>query len=275
MSPALPGSSTSPSRPSQPTDPALTPGVAVRTRGLTKRFGAQAAVDGIDLEVPAGAVYGFLGPNGSGKTTTIRMLLGLVHPTAGSLEVLGEPIPGRASEVLPRVGSLVEGPAFHPYLSGRANLTRLDAADRFADPATAATRIDAALDRVGLLAAARKRYRAYSLGMRQRLAIAEILVKEPQIAFLDEPTLGLDPEGTNLIIDHIQALSRESNMTILLSSHDLTQVQKIADRIGIMIHGKLIAEGPLEKLAQEKLGVEDKKISLDDVYMKYFKEVSA
>jgi ABC-2 type transport system ATP-binding protein len=111
--------------------------------------------------------------------------------------------------------------------------------------------------------------------MRQRLAIAEILVKEPKIAFLDEPTLGLDPEGTNLIIDYIQGLSRESNMTILLSSHDLTQVQKIANRIGIMIHGKLIAEGPIEKLAHEKLGVEDKEIPLDEVYMKYFKEVTS
>jgi len=110
---------------------------ALATAGLTKRFGSQTAVDGIDLEVPSGAVYGFLGPNGSGKTTTIRMALGLVRPTAGTVTLLGRPMPGDLREVLPRVGALVEGPAFHPYLSGRANLARLDAADRYADPRTA------------------------------------------------------------------------------------------------------------------------------------------
>jgi len=132
-----------------------------------------------------------------------------------------------------------------------------------------------ALERVGLRDDAEKKVAAFSRGMRQRLAIAEILIKEPKIAFLDEPTLGLDPEGTTLIIDYIKALSREHNITILLSSHDLKQVQRIADRIGIMIHGKLIAEGPIEKLAHEKLGVEDTEISLDDVYMKYFQEVTS
>ena len=135
-----------------------------RAAGLTKRFGSQTVVDAIDLDVPTGAVYGFLGPNGSGKTTTIRMLLGLVRPTGGEIELLGAPMPEGGGAVLPRVGSLVEGPAFHPYLSGRQNLARLDSADRYADPRTAARRIDAALDRVGLLAAATKRYRAYSLG---------------------------------------------------------------------------------------------------------------
>jgi len=127
---------------------------------------------------------------------------------------------------------------------------------------------------VGLKDEAEKKVAAFSRGMRQRLAIAELLIKEPKIAFLDEPTLGLDPEGTTLITDYIQSLSKDNHMTILLSSHDLTQVQRIADRIGIMIHGKMIAEGPLEKLAHEKLGVEDREISLDEVYMKYFQEVS-
>ena len=120
----------------------------VVTRGLTKRFRHQVAVDDVDLDVPPGAIYGFLGPNGSGKTTTIRMLLGLIRPTAGSVQLLGHPVPGDSRDALRRVGSLVEGPAFHPYLSGRANLFRLDAADRFADPATASKRIDVALDRV-------------------------------------------------------------------------------------------------------------------------------
>ena len=150
--------------------------LAVASRGLTKRFGRNAAVDGIDLAIPRGSVYGFLGPNGSGKTTTIRMLLGLIRPSAGDHDLLGETMPGGAQAVLPRVGSLVEGPAFHPYLTGGANLQRLDAVSRTADPTTATARVSAALERVGLLSAAGKRYRAYSLGMRQRLAIAAALL---------------------------------------------------------------------------------------------------
>ncbi|HET7823536.1 MAG TPA: ATP-binding cassette domain-containing protein, partial [Ornithinibacter sp.] len=136
-------------------------GPAIRTSGLTKRFGDQAAVAGIDLAVPRGAVYGFLGPNGSGKTTTIRMLLGLVRATAGEIEVLGAAVPERADIVLPRVGSLVEGPGFHPHLTGAANLRRLDAVDRAADHATTSQRVAGALARVGLSSAADKRYRKY------------------------------------------------------------------------------------------------------------------
>ena len=170
---------------------------AVRTRGLTKRFRSQVAVDAIDLEVPRGAVYGFLGPNGSGKTTTIRMLLGLISATAGEHRAARR-ADARAAprRTLRRVGALVEGPAFHPYLSGRANLARLDAADPHSDARTAPARIDAALDRVGLLPAATKRYRAYSLGMRQRLAIANALLVPRDLLVLDEPTNGLDPQGT-------------------------------------------------------------------------------
>jgi ABC-2 type transport system ATP-binding protein len=191
---------------------------AITTTGLTKLFGMQAAVDGIDLQVPYGAVYGFLGPNGSGKTTTIRMLLGLVHASAGEIEVLGEPIPGGLSRILPRVGSLVEGPAFHPYLSGRANLARLDAADRFADPSTSRTRIDAALERVDLLGAARKRYRAYSLGMRQRLAIAAALLTPRDLLVLDEPTNGLDPQGTREVRSLIASLTGEGATILALAT---------------------------------------------------------
>jgi ABC-2 type transport system ATP-binding protein len=133
-------------------------------------------------------------------------------------------------------------------------------------------KIEEALEDVGLKDEAKKKVGAYSRGMRQRLGIAEILIKEPSIVFLDEPTLGLDPEGTTRITNYIQSLSRDKNITILLSSHDLKQVQKISDRIGIMINGRMIAVGPIEKLAKEKLGVDDKEISLDDVYMKYFQE---
>jgi ABC-2 type transport system ATP-binding protein len=215
---------------------------AVRTAGLTKRFGAQVAVDAIDLVVPAGAVYGFLGPNGSGKTTTIRMLLGLVTPTAGTVELLGRAMPASAGEVLPVVGALVEGPAFHPYLSGRANLARLDAADRTSDPRTARTRIDEALDRVGLLAAATKRYRAYSLGMRQRLAIASALLRSRELLVLDEPTNGLDPQGTREVRSLVGSLAEEGR-TVLVSSHLLSEVEQMCTHIGVMHTGRLVAQG--------------------------------
>jgi ABC-type multidrug transport system ATPase subunit len=217
------------------------------TRGLTKRFRHQVAVDAIDLEVSRGAVYGFLGPNGSGKTTTIRMLLGLIRPTAGRVSLLGRPVPGDATDALRRVGSLVEGPAFHPYLSGRANLLRLDAADRFADPGTALRRTDAALDRVGLLAAAGKRYRAYSLGMRQRLAIASALLMPRELLLLDEPTNGLDPQGTREVRHLITDLAGDG-ATVLVSSHLLAEVDQICSHVGVMYQGRLVAQGPMDEL---------------------------
>ena len=220
---------------------------AVTTRGLTKRFGRQVAVDSLDLTVPAGSVFGFLGPNGSGKTTTIRMLLGLVRPSAGAVALWGRPMPAAAGEVLHRVGALVEGPAFHPYLSGRANLARLDAADRRADPATAATRIDAALDRVGLLAAATKRYRAYSLGMRQRLAIAGALLQPRDLLVLDEPTNGLDPQGTREVRSLVGSLAGEGT-TVLVSSHLLSEVEQMCSHVAVMHVGHLLRQGTISEL---------------------------
>ena len=219
----------------------------VVTSGLTKRFRGQVAVDRIDLEVPAGAVYGFLGPNGSGKTTTIRMLLGLISPTAGEISLLGSWMPSAARTVLRRVGSLVEGPAFHPYLSGRANLARLDAADRFSDAHSSQRRIDAALDRVGLLAVADKRYRAYSLGMRQRLAIANSLLMPRDLLVLDEPTNGLDPQGTREVRHLISDLARDG-ATVLVSSHLLAEVDQICSHVGVMYEGRLVAQSPLSEL---------------------------
>jgi ABC-2 type transport system ATP-binding protein len=216
--------------------------LAIATRGLTKRFGGKPAVDGIDLAVPQGAVYGFLGPNGSGKTTTIRMLLGLVQPSAGTSTLLGQAIPDAAQLVLPRVGSLVEGPAFHPYLSGRANLRRLDAADLTADPRTSRARIDDALDRVGLLAAAGKRYRAYSLGMRQRLAIAAALLAPRDLLVLDEPTNGLDPQGTREVRHLIASLASDGT-TVFVSSHLLSEVEQMCTHLGVMSEGRLVAQG--------------------------------
>jgi ABC-2 type transport system ATP-binding protein len=222
-------------------------GAAVLSDGLTKRFGRQVAVDHVDLRVPAGAVYGFLGPNGSGKTTTIRMLLGLIRSDAGSCTMLGVPVSPRSTDVLARVGALVEGPAFHPYLSGRANLTRLDAADRYADPATAGRRIGAALERVGLSAAADKKYRAYSLGMRQRLAIAGALLRPRELLILDEPTNGLDPQGTREV-RHLVASLAEDGQTVLLSSHLLSEVEQVCDHLGVMSRGRLVAQGSLAEL---------------------------
>ena len=222
--------------------------LAISTYGLSKRFrGGQLAVDGIDLRVPRGAVYGFLGPNGSGKTTTIRMLLGLIFPTSGSQELLGAPMPAAAGSVLPRVGSLVEGPAFYPFLSGWANLARCDAADRTADPATASERINSALERVGLHAAAKKRYRAYSLGMKQRLAIAASLLRPRDLIILDEPTNGLDPQGTREVRGLIREIAADG-MTVLISSHLLAEVEQICSHVGVMRTGRLVFQGTLEEL---------------------------
>ena len=225
-------------------------GAAVATAGLAKRFrGGQLAVGGIDLVVPHGSVYGFLGPNGSGKTTTIRMLLGLIAPTAGTHTLLGQEMPRAAARVLPLVGALVEGPAFHPHLSGRANLARLDAADRTADSSTADRRIAAALDRVGLAAAARKRYRAYSQGMRQRLGIAAALLQPRELLILDEPTNGLDPQGTREVRALVSALAADG-VTVLLSSHLLSEVEQVCTHVGVMHVGKLVAQGTLDELQQ-------------------------
>ena len=225
---------------------------AIRTAGLTKRFrSGQVAVDGLDLEVPRGAVYGFLGPNGSGKTTTIRMLLGLVRPTSGQAWLLGEPMPDAGAQVLPRVGALVEGPAFQPYLSGRANLHRLEAVDATADPRTAGDRIDAALDRVGLTAAAAKRYRQYSLGMKQRLGLAAAMLRPRELLLLDEPTNGLDPQGTREVRHLIRELSL-AGTTVLVSSHLLAEIEQVCTHVGIMSRGRLVLAGPRAELTDAR-----------------------
>ncbi len=224
---------------------------AIRTEGLTKRFrSGQVAVDGIDLAVPQGAVYGFLGPNGSGKTTTIRMLLGLARPTEGRAWLLDQRMPDNGADVLPHVGALVEGPAFHPYLSGRANLVRLDACDVTADPTTSKVRIDTALDRVGLSAAAGKLFRQYSLGMKQRLGLALALLRPRKLLVLDEPTNGLDPQGTREVRNLIRELS-DDGTTILVSSHLLSEIDQVCTHIGIMGQGKLLAQAKRSELEND------------------------
>ncbi len=224
-------------------------GLAVATSGLTKRFrGGQVAVADLALAVPRGSVYGFLGPNGSGKTTTIRMLLGLIAPTTGTAHLLGEPVTGsRAAraQVLPRVGALVEGPAFHPYLTGAQNLRRSDAADRTVDPRTSTARISAALERVGLSAAAGKRYRVYSLGMKQRLGLAAALLRPRDLLVLDEPTNGLDPQGTREVRALVRELAAEGT-TIMVSTHLLAEVEQLCSHVGVMSGGRMVAQGTLD-----------------------------
>jgi ABC-2 type transport system ATP-binding protein len=221
---------------------------AIRTSGLTKRFrGGQVAVDSLDLDVPEGTVYGFLGPNGSGKTTTIRMVLGLIAPTSGSAELFGTPMPGGWATALPRVGALIEGPACYPFLTGVENLARLDAVDATASPRTRPTRIAEALERVGLTAARDKRYRAYSLGMRQRLGIAAALLRPRDLLVLDEPTNGLDPQGTREVRSLVRELAAEGT-TVFVSSHLLAEVEQICTHAAVLSRGRLVADGEVERL---------------------------
>jgi ABC-2 type transport system ATP-binding protein len=222
-------------------------GLAIETRGLTKRFGSQAAVDDVGLAVPTGSVFGFLGPNGSGKTTTIRMMLGLASATRGDIRVLGQQMPDRLADVLPRVGALVEGPAFYPFLSGAANLHRLDTADPHAPGATRTARVKRALERVGLTHAARKRVHAYSLGMKQRLGIANALLSPRELLVLDEPTNGLDPQGTREVRSLVRSLADEGT-TVFVSSHLLAEIEQICTHAAVMSVGRLVAQGTLDEL---------------------------
>jgi ABC-2 type transport system ATP-binding protein len=221
----------------------------VETTGLTKRYrGGQLAVDSLDLAVPRGSVFGFLGPNGSGKTTTIRMLLGLIEPTHGHARLLGEPMPSAARRVLPRVGALIEGPALYGFLSGRDNLLRYDAADPDADPRTRPARVGEALERVGLAAAAGKKARAYSLGMKQRLGLAAALLQPRELLVLDEPTNGLDPQGMR----EIRALVRElaaDGITVFLSSHLLDEIEQVCTHTAVMHRGRLVTQGTVAEMS--------------------------
>jgi ABC-2 type transport system ATP-binding protein len=221
--------------------------LAIETRGLTKRFGTHLAVDDVGLAVPRGAVFGFLGPNGSGKTTTIRMMLGLATATSGDIRVLGHDMPHALSEVLPRVGALVEGPAFAPFLSGAANLRRLDTADRFASAATRTARIGAALEKVGLAHVAAKKVHAYSLGMKQRLGLANALLAPRELLVLDEPTNGLDPQGTREVRGLVRSLAGEGT-TVFVSSHLLAEIEQMCTHAAVLSNGALVAQGTLDEL---------------------------
>jgi len=221
--------------------------LAIETVGLVKAFGDQKAVADVSLSVPSGSVFGFLGPNGSGKTTTIRMLLGLAEATSGRINLLGHSIPKQVGEALPKVGALVEGPAFYPYMSGRNNLMRMDSADRNSNSGTREKRVDAALERVGLSNAAKKKVHAYSLGMKQRLGLANALLKPRELLILDEPTNGLDPQGTREVRNLIRSLAAEG-ITIFLSSHLLTEIEQLCSHVAVMRAGEIVAQGSLEEI---------------------------
>jgi ABC-2 type transport system ATP-binding protein len=250
----------------------------IETEDLTKTYDDRAAVDRLSLKVSEGEIFGFLGPNGAGKTTTILMLLGLTEPTSGKVRVLGYDPVREPVKVKRQVGYLQENMGFYRDLNARqmlqfiAELNEIAVVGGGRAGVGAETRIERALQSVGLAGEAEKKIGAYSRGMRQRLGLAEILLKEPRIAIMDEPTLGLDPDATNHMLESILSLSREKRMTVLLSSHMLNQVQRICHRVGIMIGGRMVAQGSMEQLAGEKVGVGTDTYTLEEIYMKYFKE---
>lgn len=218
----------------------VTTGTTIAAHGLTKRYGRHEAVSDVSFEVGAGEMVGFLGPNGAGKTTTMRMLAGLIMPTAGRAQILGEPVPSAA---LRKVGTMIEEPTFYPYMSGRANLVHTS----LLHGGVAPRRIDEVLEFVGMEAAASKKVRAYSQGMRQRLGLARALLWEPEVLILDEPTNGLDPVGIAEVREMLRQVSKQGT-TVLISSHILAEIEKIVERVLVIEAGKLLFTGPLEKL---------------------------
>ncbi len=245
--------------------------VIIATEDLTKVYKGQVAVDHVSFNVLQGEVFGFLGPNGAGKTTTILMMLGLTEPTSGKVRVLGVDPTRDSIKVKGMVGYMPENMGFYGDLDATQSL-RFVAELNNLPRREAEERIERALKEVGLQDEARKKVAAYSRGMRQRLGLAELLVKEPKLAFLDEPTLGLDPDATNRMIDLIENLSCQKGMTIVLCSHFLHMVQRLCKRVGIMIKGKMVGQGPMDRLAEEKLGLGAEEYTLEEIYMKYFQE---
>ena len=243
----------------------------IETKNLTKKYGTQMAVDRLSFTVNNGEIFGFLGPNGAGKTTTLLMLMGLTEPTSGTMRVLGLDPAGDSIQIKSKVGYLQENMGFYPDLNALEMLRFVAELNGLIGPA-AEKRIESALETVGLSDEAQKQIGVYSRGMRQRLGIAELLIKDSKVAFLDEPTLGLDPRATNRMIQLVEGLCRDRKMTILLSSHYLHQVQKICHRIGIMIKGKMVAQGDMEQLAEKKFGAGKGEYTLEEIYMKYSRE---
>jgi ABC-type multidrug transport system ATPase subunit len=229
------------------TEAAAPNGNVIETTDLTKQYGEVTAVDHLTLRVPRGGVFGFLGPNGSGKTTTMGMLLGLVHPTSGEARIFGDP--ARHPATLRRVGAMVETPTFYPYLSGRANLRYFQGIGGRGRPAD----VDRLLDLVDLGKRADSKYATYSLGMKQRLGIACALLGDPELVFLDEPTNGLDPAGVVEVRELIRDLGKEER-TVVLSSHLLSETELVCDNVAVLSRGKLIAQGSIQELLRQHDG---------------------
>lgn len=219
----------------------------IETSNLSKRYREKLAVNQLSLKVEDGEVFGFLGPNGAGKTTTILMLLGLTEPTSGSAFVCGFQPNRSPLEVKKRVGYLPENPGFYEDLTARENLLYMARLNRIPE-AQAKLRVAEVLRQVGLTEDGDRAVREYSRGMKQRLGIAEVLVKDPKVVILDEPTLGIDPDGVARILELISTLRRERGLTVLLSSHQLHQVQQICDRVGIIVKGRMVVQGQLDQL---------------------------
>ena len=219
----------------------------IETKGLTKRYGEQVSVSNLNLHVQKGRIYGLLGRNGAGKTTTMKMLLGLTAPTSGSVSIFGRPLKGNEKRILPRIGCLIESPGFYPNLTGTENLQIFARLRGLKSP----NYIKGALELVNLPYRDKKRYAQYSLGMKQRLAIALAVMHDPELLILDEPINGLDPIGIAEVRDFIRALCDERGKTILISSHILSEIALLADDIGIIDHGVLLEEESLAELERK------------------------
>lgn len=242
--------------------------VVIVTDGLTRHYGDTVAVDRLDLEIRAGEVFGLLGPNGAGKTTTILMLLGLTEPTEGTARVLGLDPVRDPLLVKRQVGYLPDAVGFYDNLTARQNL-RFTADLNAVAPDQVDDRIGGLLERVGLETVADQPVQTFSRGMRQRLGIADALVKQPRVLILDEPTIAIDPRGVEEVLDLIRWLRDDQGVTVLLSSHLLHQVQEVCDRVGLFVSGRLVAAGSIHDLAAT-VGVEDTRGALDEIYRRYF-----
>jgi len=247
----------------------------IRTENLTKIYAKTiVAVSRLNLEIQEGEIFGLLGPNGAGKTTTIRMLLGMTEPTAGQAWIDGHDCTRNAIDVKRITGYLPDNVGFYGDMTGRENLRFTGRLNSIAENELD-DRIDALLERAGISDAAEKKVRTYSRGMKQRLGIADVLLKDPRVIILDEPTLGIDPEGVRQLIEIIKTLSKQDGRTLLISSHQLYQMQQICDRVGIFFEGKLVACGSLEELASESGADKDGPGNLDEIYRRYFERGEA
>jgi ABC-2 type transport system ATP-binding protein len=248
----------------------------IELKGLTRRYGQFTAVDSLNLAIEKGEIFGLLGPNGAGKSTTILMMLGLTEPDSGTVSVCGYDPVSDPVEVKRRVGYLPEEVGFYDDLTGMENLTYTARLNGFSAN-EARTRAAELIQRVGLAGEEGKKTGKYSRGMRQRLGLADVLIKDPEVIILDEPTLGIDPAGVREFLELIVRLSREQKITVLFSSHHLHQVQQVCDRVGIFVKGKLLAVGDVESLAAQlfngdgrQSGSKKEYYSLDDIYFRYF-----